>query len=124
MAVCRVCRPEADWLGLAGWELTANSLDDALVGREAARGLFSDLQVIDPDREFAAMAGDDLSLEAKVSLDSRRHPGGVRPVVSSLAIPNADGGHGIGPYWGANCHLSPSWARPPMVTVSPAPGDN
>lgn len=63
------------------------------IGREPLVVLMRDLAVVHPDTEFAAPAHFKDGNETGLLLDKRRHTGGARQVVSSLAVTDADAVH-------------------------------
>ena len=66
-----------------------NGSHDVFVGRLFA----GDLLRIDPHGEFAAIADNEIRLDADGLLDCRRHTGGAGSVVSKLAVSDHDRGH-------------------------------
>lgn len=75
-------------------ERRPNLAQHPVVTGKAHEPLLRDHGPVDPHGELTAFAGDELDRNAELELDSVRHPGGTRPVVSEHAVVNRDVGHG------------------------------
>ena len=68
-------------------------IDDRAVGGEGVALLGRDFAVFDPDREFAGIADHEIGGQAELAPEGIRRTGGMRFVVSALAVADRDLGH-------------------------------
>jgi len=66
---------------------------DLILGRKAVPVLRGDELVANPHRELAALTFDELRLDAQLACQERGRTGRAGPIVSNLAVANANGCH-------------------------------
>jgi hypothetical protein len=78
---------------LSASDRLSNGGDDVVFRGKSLRILLGDQFIINPDAELASLAFDEISLDADLLLDERRHTGSAWPVVSNVTVADADAVH-------------------------------